>query len=284
MLAEVREGAPVRIVATGAPLYYDWSRKNDELLLHTKVSPSARTERVSLMALTPTSQDERVLAHGYSPFKTPCWSPDGAHLAFVTSEDDVAHLYLAQPDGRNPKAITRLMVGESSFIWSPNSRRIAFSTAQLPPHTVMDGISLLNIDDGIVKRIVNEDVAAFYFSPDSKQIAYVGVPSAKPFYTWNVVDVRSGKKRKLGSFLTTNEQTLAWRYFEQLSLSHNIWALDSSAITFAGVPLTREAATKMPEEPMPTPPPGVMIIPVDGSMPRQVAEGVVAFWSPASAK
>ena len=284
MLAEARGDEPIRIVASGAPLYFDWNRKN-ELLLHTTVTGPGGAERVSLMNVTPTSQDvERVLSRGNSPFKTPCWSPDGAHLAFVASEDDIAHLYLADRDGRNPRAMTKLMVGESSFVWAPDSRHIAFATAQLPPHTVMDGVNLLDVADGSVMRLVNDDVAAFYFSPDSRRIAYATVPPEQPFYTWNVIDLRTGKSRQLGSFLTTNEETLAWHYFDQLALSHSIWAPDSSAIAFAGLPIEKPLHGAMPEQPpeqpIDTPPPGVMILPIDGGKPRRVADGVLAFWAP----
>ena len=283
MLAEARGDAPIRIVASGVPLYFDWNLKS-ELLLHTTVTGSGPADRVSLMNVTPTSQDiERVLSRGNAPFKTPCWSPDGAHLAFVASEDDIAHLYLADRDGRNPRAMTKLMVGESSFVWAPDSRHIAFATAQLPPHTVMDGVNLLDVGDGSVKRLVNDDVAAFYFSPDSKRIAYVTVPPEQPFYTWNVIDLRSGKSRQLGSFLTTNEETLAWHYFDQLALSHSIWAPDSSAIAFAGLPIEKRWHGAIPRQPMDTPPPGVMILPIDGGKPRRVADGVLAFWAPVNA-
>ncbi len=277
MLAQARGDAPIRIVASGAPLYFDWNPKT-ELLLHTTTA-GPEAERVSLMHITPTSQDvERVLARGPAPFKSPCWSPDGAHVAFVASQDDIAQLYLADANGANPRAMTKLMVGENSFVWAPDSRHIAFSTAQLPPHTVMDGVSLLDIRDRSVKRLVNDDVAAFYFSPDSKRIAYVSVPPEQPFYTWNVIDLRSGKTRKLGSFLTTNEETQAWRYFDQLSLSHSIWAPDSSAIAFAGLPVETPHG-EMPPNPIGTPPPGVMIIPIGGAKPRRIADGVLAFWS-----
>jgi Tol biopolymer transport system component len=285
MLANVREGAPIRIVATGAPLFYDWNHAGSELLIHTSATAPGRKERVSLMSLTPASQEvKRVLDRGRSPFKTPSWSPDGAHLAFVASEDDVAHLYVADSEGNNPKALAKLMVGESSFVWAPDSRYIAFSTAQLPPHSVMQGISLVDVAGGSVRKLVDDEVAAFYFSPDSKRIVYIEVPPQRPYYTWNVVDARSGKKRKLSSFLATSEESISWRYFEQLSLSHNIWAPDSRAITFAGVLVSKEPGKELPSGPTHSPAPSVMIMPIDGSSPRRVAEGVVSFWSPAPLK
>jgi Tol biopolymer transport system component len=285
MLAEVREDPPVRIVETGAPLFFDWNHKTGELLLHANAGDSGRAEFVSLIKLTPTDQDvERVLARGRSPFKTPCWSPDGNHLAFVASQDDIAHLYVADPAGRNAKAMAKLMVGEASFVWARDSRHIAFSSAQLPPYNVMDGISILDIGDGSVRTIVKDDVAAFYFSPDSSKLAWVSVPPEKPFYTLNVCDLRSGKTRRLGSFLTTNEELLAWRYFEQLALSHSIWAPDSSALVFAGVPVTRDLRERKPESTINTPPPTVTVIPADGKAPRAIAEGTLAFWAPAQTR
>jgi len=283
MLAELREGAPIRIVATGAPLFFDWGRKAGEILIHLN---SRRAGLVSLVSLTPTSQDvERELARGDAPFKTPCWSPDGAHLAFVASDDDdVARLYVADSDGKNAKAMVKLLPGQSSFVWARDSRHIAFSTAQLPPYDAMDGISLLDITDSSVKKLVNDDVAAYYFSPDSRWIAYVAVPAKETVYTWNLVDVRSAKRRKLVSLLATNEETIAWRYFEQLSLSHSVWAPDSSAIAFAGALVKKEQRGNVPNRPMAAPAPNVMIMPIDASEPRTVARGVVAFWAPLSAK
>ncbi len=60
MLAQARGDAPIRIVASGAPLYFDWNRKT-ELLLHTNTA-GPEAERVSLMNVTPTSQDVRARA------------------------------------------------------------------------------------------------------------------------------------------------------------------------------------------------------------------------------
>src|SRR6266849_2742271 len=84
MLAEIKESSPVRIVTTGMPLYFDWGATAGELAVHTLALNSDRTEQVSLMSLTPTSQNvEKVLSSGRTPFKTPCCSPDGKHLAYI---------------------------------------------------------------------------------------------------------------------------------------------------------------------------------------------------------
>src|ERR1700722_13554350 len=56
VLAEVKESTPVRIVTTGMPLYFDWGAPG-EVALHTLALDPERTEQVSLMALTPTSQN-----------------------------------------------------------------------------------------------------------------------------------------------------------------------------------------------------------------------------------
>src|ERR1700687_2039889 len=84
MLAEIKESSLVRIVTTGMPLYFDWGATAGELAVHTLALNSDRPEEVSLISLTPTSQNvEKVLSSGRTPFKTPCWSPDGKHLAYM---------------------------------------------------------------------------------------------------------------------------------------------------------------------------------------------------------
>lgn len=281
ILAEVKEGAPVRIVTTGMPLYFDWSPTAGVLAVHTVALNSDRTEQVTLMSLTPNSQHvDKVLSSGRTPFKTPCWSPDRKHLAYIANYHAEANLLVADPDGKNARSIVSLPVGENSFIWSPDSRHIAYATAISTEEPVYHGIRVVDIGETTSKLVTKDDVSAFFYAPDGKSIAYISVPADKPYYTWNVVDAGSGKIKTLVNFLSTPDEATAYRFFDQLAVSHTIWAPDSSAFVYAGVPLAGDPGRSIGI----APPPSVWVVPIDGAKPRQIEQGVLAFYAPANAK
>jgi len=276
VLAEVKESTPVRIVTTGLPLYFDWGAPG-EVALHTLALDSERTEQVSLMALTPTSQNVvKVLSNGRTPFKTPAWSPDGKHLAYIANYHAESNIVVADADAKNPRSIVSLPVGENSFVWAPDSAHLAYSTAIEPQNPVYHGIKLVDIASANSKWLTKSDVEAFFFAPDSRHVAYVVVPPEKPYYSWAVVDIQSGKEKTLGNFLTTTEESTAYRFFDQLAVSHTIWSPDSSSFIYAGVRLLGT-----PDKAIGTaPPPVAWIVPIDGSDPRQVSTATIAFFSP----
>ncbi|HEY6395763.1 MAG TPA: hypothetical protein VIX12_10130, partial [Candidatus Binataceae bacterium] len=191
-----------------------------------------------------------------------------------------SNLVVADSDGKNPRSVVSLPVGENCLVWAPDSRHIAYSTAMMPENPTFHGIKIVDISDASSRWLSKDDVTAFFFSPDSRHLAYISVPEEKPFYTWQLIDLKTGKTRGLGNFLTTQDESIAYRFFDQLALSHTIWSPDSSAFVFAGVRLMAEpnAALGM------APPPSVYVVPIDGSKPREIANGTIAFFSPAPVK
>jgi Tol biopolymer transport system component len=106
MLAEVKESAPIRIVTTGLPLYFDWGATEGTLAVHTLALNSDRSEQVSVLNLTPTSQGvAKVLSSGRTPFKTPVWSPDGKHLAYVANYHAESNIIVADADTKTTPSI-----------------------------------------------------------------------------------------------------------------------------------------------------------------------------------
>ncbi|HUY29355.1 MAG TPA: hypothetical protein VMV27_18255 [Candidatus Binataceae bacterium] len=281
MLAQAREHAPIRIVMTGVPMYFGWGPKPNQLAVHTAGSDPESSERVELVSLTDTSQTvDKVLSHGRSPFKTPCWSLDGKHLAWIANNHAEANLVVAAADAQHPRSIVSLPIGDTSFEWSPDGRHIAYGTTVIPHDPEIHGIKLVDIGDASSRILTRDSVAAYFFSPDGRYLAYIAVPENKPFYTWELIDLKSGKIRDLGDFITTQEESVSYRFFDQLALSHSIWSPDSRAIVYAGVRLLAEPTRSLRA----APPPTVWSVPIDGGPPRAIGLGTVAYYAPVAAK
>ena len=277
MVTKAEQNAKARVVTSGAPLYFDWNQPLHKLVIHTSSAGELHAEQIALLSLTDDNQQfDKVISIGYAPFKSPAWSNDGRHLAYVVARNEKTQLMLADPNGRNPTAIATLPDGESSFVWAPDSRHIAFATGEFDNGFIFYGVSLLDISTGAVQKLTGDPVTAYFFSPDSRHLAFIGVPRMRPYFTWEVIDLISGTSRHLANFVTTREESISYRYFEQLALSHNIWGPDSSAFTFCGVLMVGET----PPSSRFAPPPTVWIMPINGAKPRPISEGTLSFWSP----
>ena len=85
-----------------------------------------RYRRAIWLAPTEGGPPRRFTA-GTSSDTTPCWSPDGRALAFVSDRGgDAAQLYLIATGGGEARCLTNLPGGVSAPRWSPDGARIAF--------------------------------------------------------------------------------------------------------------------------------------------------------------
>ena len=276
MLAEARQGAPLRIVANGAPLFFSWLNA-ETLAVHTASVGENRVEQVTLRTVKPSGEETtRLLSRGRCPFKAPVWSPDHQHLAYVANYQAESNLVVADPDGSHPRSVVSLPVGENSFVWSGDSKQIAYSTSIDTEHNEYAGIRLVDVAKAESRTLTQEPVDAFFFSPDSRYLAYIAAPPDQQYYVWKLYDLKSNKIRTLGNFLTTNDESLMYHFFDQIAASHTIWAPDSKSFVFAGV-----RVETMPQGSLPiAPPPTVWVMPVDGGIPREIQAGTLAFYSP----
>lgn len=281
-LAGLKEHAPVRVMATGEPLFFDWSRDGKRLVVHAgqRDAPPSGAE-VKLIRVTAVDHSvEKVLAKGSIVFRTPAWSPDGRHLAYVANHDSEIYLTVAGPDASNPRPLAALPVGMDSFVWSPDSRHIAFSTGVIGEQGLFHGIKLLDVQGGQVKQLTDDNLFAYFFSPNGRYLAYVAVPAHRTYYVWKLIDLKTGKTKALENFIPTHEELFALHYFDQIALSHTIWSPDSKAFIYAGVNL----AGAPPPGLRLVPPPHLWMVSVDSGKAKSVEPATLGFFSPAPGK
>src|SRR6185436_1599122 len=79
------------------------------------------------------SSAPKELVGGASSENTPRFSPDGQRLAFISTRDGAAEVYVADPDGRNIKKVTNLAMGvQPPLVVSPDGSTVAFVSDVYP--------------------------------------------------------------------------------------------------------------------------------------------------------
>jgi len=124
----------------------------------------------------------------------PTWSPDGAHIVFISpcraradffeNVYNNSSLYIMNADGSEQKPLTTVPGSDFDPAWSPDGKQIAFTSLR-------DGkkdIYLLTVETGAITRLttVTGDVqenSQPAWSPDGKRIAYT-VKRVDTYQVW----------------------------------------------------------------------------------------------------
>jgi TolB protein len=299
-IAPADASAPAEIVRADAPFYWDFV-DSSRLILHTG---SAGSEAfLGEVDLEGDSLEDAAIRSGL--FRAPAVGGDGSSRAYVVaaSEDpaDGGTIVIEARDGSVRHEVP--VGGAAAFGYDPTSTTLAFIAPDEPtdpPAPIPSGpLRTVDAATGEVRKLLDGNVLAFFWSPDGRTIATLDLRPAD-----DVPD--PGQARNLGERLASStigalpplatvtpgiglhlsfidSQTAAVRserdlrvselfafqvlpYFDQYARSHRFWAPDSSSIV---LPLTDENNLDH-----------VVVIPADGSDPHEVATGWVGFWSP----
>ena len=260
-------------VAAGLPLFFDWARDSRGLVLHVARDPKSGL-RSSVTLLDPESGATTHRTTSPAAFGPASWSPNGDRLAYgIEDVDGKAELVVEKPDGGGRKVLGRLDP-EAAFTWSPDGKRIAIGKTTDERAPMLTRIELVDVPSGKTRTLVDAVLGCFFWSPRGDRILYAVRDLDRGDWEWVVIETGSGKRRSLGRFLPSPALVFVFQFFDQYALSHRFWSPDGRAFTFTGW-------LGVDPEVGPVGPPVVHVVDVDGAgVPRPLAPGHVAFWSP----
>jgi dipeptidyl aminopeptidase/acylaminoacyl peptidase len=110
--------------------------------------------------------------------RTPTWSPDGRQLAFLGRGVEANRLWRIDARGGIAKAVTRADVSISSFVWAPDSRRIAViheaGRGRGAGASSSRSLAVIDLADGILRDLSlgGLEPADLAWSPSGRSIAF----------------------------------------------------------------------------------------------------------------
>jgi TolB protein len=126
--------------------------------------------RLQINTANADGTDSKVLIPHQAFEESPRFSPDGKHIAWVSTRDGNQEIYTASSDGKDVRRLTSEVAPDNGPSWSPDGKRIAFASARAGNFE----IHLMDADGGNVRRLTRHPALDYWpaFSPDGKRIAF----------------------------------------------------------------------------------------------------------------
>ena len=259
-------------LVSGSPLYMSWSADSRFLLAHSRDAHYLIDFKEGREALRMPGVSGLYMA--------PSWSPRAGRMALMQdASGGRQRLLVGSIDEGRTRTVAEI-AGRAAFGWRPDGTGIGLARDLDAAPGYFGGLWLVDAESAEERRVADESLLCFFWSPDGSRVAYV-TPSdnAEGSLRWAVVDVDGdGGPRYLADFRPTQEQLTAFMFFDQYGQSHSPWSPDGARIVFSGVLGLESVRTPLPDGSAT----GVFVVDVDGGgEPRQIGQGSIGVWSPA---
>jgi TolB protein len=228
-------------VATGQPSYFAWRSDSSVLLLHVG---GHSVQKGQMLIYQAGAAQSNTLLNDPGFFQAPAWAVDGQHFFYAAQppidkpepqlEDVSSNIVRVNADGKEP---TTLVEEKKAYLWlvrAPNSDQIAYVARTIDK----PGSGVLKLVDGAggAARTLSrseENVTAFFWSPDGQRIAYLTFADAdRPVLAWHIVGVEGGAARDFEAFRPSKAFAELQNYFDAYTFSFSPWSPDSSRIAY----------------------------------------------------
>ena len=268
------------ILDTGSPYYWSWAPDGHVMIVHAGGASAASAERLAFLEVgSEITEDGIEMSPG--TFQAPAWSPDGSHILLAIKDDETGDKSIVVTNAAGePQKILGYFAGEAAFAWSRDSEKVAYiASDQVIQDGLLGPLHVTNLDTS--EEIVQDrKVLAFFWSPNSKRIAYF-VPflnnatqsdgeenstNQNILLQLNVLDVETGENHEQFNFVPTTEFLSVLVYFDQYHQSNTIWSPDNNNLVLSFVDGDGHS--------------GIAVVAASGQLePRLLGPGTVAFWS-----
>ena len=260
---------PAERLIDGAPLYLSWSHDSSYLLVH-----SVRAHQIVELAGEP---EVRQVPGVSSLYMAPSCSPVASHMAMFR-DSGIGHQTLLVADVATGAVRTLLdLPGAGAFAWAPDGKSLGLLRDVEPGSGYYPGLWLIGVDEPSERRITDDRVLSFFWSPEGARIAYI-TPSvdAEGSVRWAVASLAGAPTRYLVDFRPTQEQLTTFMFFDQYGQSASPWSPDGRHLVFSGELSNPQESTALPEREE-----AVFAAEVEGDDPPiQVGQGSFGVWCP----
>ncbi len=274
------------VIDTGSPYYWSWAPDGKTMIVHTGSAQSSAPEHLAFLKLGSDITEDGLDASPAS-FQAPAWSPDGSHILMTRLSDQKKNeIVVTDGKGKYEKSIGSFDLN-TGFSWSNHSDMVAYIEGK---KTIGAGVlgTLHVLDLETSKELFKdeqEDVFAFFWSPNDQKLAYF-IPklvdssstsngqsdsNSQPaqqqlVLTLKVADVNTGESKELFTFQPTEQFAAILPYFDQYNQSATIWSPDNNNLVLSFI--ANDGTS------------GIAVVAASGQLePRLLTQGYLAFWS-----
>ena len=226
-LDDPTDGVEAALVLDQGPLWMSWSPDSQYLLVHRGA------DHFLVNTLEEIRVDELdIHAVGY---RVPAWKPTGAIATLASGGPGRYTIFSAKVVGDGldvPQPVTSLHeIGfplTPAFLWSPSGDLLALagSTRMISylgqTILVYRDLALFSESKTAQTLLIQDNVMAYFWSPDGSRLAYVSPSQTADTLCWTVLNVANGERWPLVEFIPSPDQLTMFQFFDQYAYSHSL--------------------------------------------------------------